>query len=431
MDIFDKIDETKGGTFGKYQNMAHGYFAFPKLEGETGPHMRFRGKDVLNWSLENYLGLANMPEIRTADAEAAAKWGLAYPMGARLISGQTTMHEKLEDEIADFVGKDDSVVVNSGYQAMVSIIDTMCSRYDVIVYDQDCHACIMDGVFIHKAKGGKSFAYPHNDIENCKKKLQMAQSYIEKESRTGGILVVTEGVFDLKGDMCELDKIIAMKEEIDFRLLLDDANGFCTTGNGGRGTADYYGITDKVDMIFGVFTKSLAGIGGFVASSEKVCNYLRYNMRSQLFAKALPMAMTDSTTKRLEIIKGKPELVDKLHNVANRLREGLKSNGIEVMSEGCSPIVPVLLRCTSTEDEEAAMNEALNMVVDVRENYGLFSSLAKDPVVPQGTIMLRLVATAEHTDEDVDYTVKSLGEVKRKLDAGEYAKQVPNVVISL
>ncbi|MCQ2230188.1 MAG: pyridoxal phosphate-dependent aminotransferase family protein [Bacteroidales bacterium] len=430
MDIFDKIDETKGGVLGKYQNMAHGYFAFPKLEGEIGPHMRFRGKDVLNWSIENYLGLANMPEIRTADADATTKWGLAYPMGARMISGQTSMHEKLEDEIATFVGKEDAVVVNSSYQAMVSIIDTMCSRFDVIVYDSECHASIMDGVFLHKAKGGKSFAYPHNDIENCRKKLQMAQSYIEKESRTGGILVVTEGLFDVKGDLCELDKLVALKEEVDFRILVDDAHGFGTIGANGKGTAEYYGVQDKIDMIFGVFAKSLAGIGGFIATTEKACDYLRYNMRSQLFSKALPAAITEGLLRRIEILKEQPQLRDQLHNVSAMLRKGLIGAGIEVTNSEGSPIVPVLLRCTC-QDEEASLNEALNMVLDIRENYGLFTSLAKHPVVPQGTILLRFVATAEHSDEDVEYTIRSLNEVKNKLDAGEYAKQVPNVVINI
>jgi len=431
VDIFDKIDETKGGTLGKYQNMAHGYFAFPKLEGEIGPHMRFRGKDVLNWSIENYLGLANMPEIRTADAEATTKWGLAYPMGARMISGQTSMHEKLEDEIATFEDKEDAVVVNSSYQAMVSIIDTMCSRFDVIVYDSECHASIMDGIFIHKAKGGKSFAYPHNDIENCRKKLQMAQSYIEKESRTGGILVITEGVFDFRGDICPLDKLVALKEDVKFRILVDDAHGFGTIGANGKGTAEFFGVQDKVDMTFGVFSKSLAGIGGFIATTEKVCDYLRYNMRSQLFAKALPMVVTEGLLRRIEIMKEQPQLRERLQYVANSLRKGLIGAGIETTSDEGSPIIPVLLRCTNQEEDESALNEALNMVVDVRENYGLFASLAKYPVVPQGTILLRIVATAEHTDEDVDITVEALKEVKNKLDAGEYAKQVPNVVINI
>ncbi len=426
MDIFDKIDETHGGSLGKYQSIAHGYFAFPKLEGEIGPHMRFRGKEVLNWSLNNYLGLANDPEVRKADAEAAAQWGLAYPMGSRMMSGQTTKHEELEERLAKFVGKEDAFLVNFGYQAMVSIIDTLCSRFDVIVYDSEAHACIMDGIFMHKAKGGKSFVFPHNDIDNCRKKLQMAQAYIEKEGRKGGIMVVTEGVFGMAGDLGALDKIAALKKEFNFRLLVDDAHGFGTMGPNGRGTAEHFGVMDQVDLAFGTFAKAMAGIGGFIASTEKVVNYLRYNMRSQIFAKSLPMPMVFGALKRLDLIEQHSEYREKLWTVAKALQKGFRDNGFDI-GNTASPVTPVYFKCSNIADEDDSVNEALNMVVDLRENYGIFCSIVKYPVVPRGTVMLRVIPTAAHTLEDVKYTIDTFVQLKNKLESGEYAKQAPNV----
>lgn len=426
MDIFDKIDETQGGSLGKYQSIAHGYFAFPKLEGEIGPRMRFRGKEVLNWSLNNYLGLANDPEVRKADAQAAADWGLAYPMGARMMSGQTSKHEELEDRLAKFLGKEDAFLVNFGYQAMVSIIDTLCSRFDVIVYDSEAHACIMDGIFMHKAKGGKSFVFPHNDIDNCRKKLQMAQSFIDKEERKGGIMVITEGVFGMAGDLGALDKIVELKKDFNFRLLVDDAHGFGTMGPNGRGTAEHFGVMDQVDLAFGTFAKAMAGIGGFIASTEKVVNFLRYNMRSQIFAKSLPMPMVFGALKRLDLIETRPELRTHLWEVAHALQKGFKDNGFDI-GNTASPVTPVYFKCSDIANEDDSINEALNMIVDLRENFGIFCSIVKYPVVPRGTVMLRVIPTAAHSLEDVDYTIKTFVELKRKLESGEYAKQAPNV----
>ncbi len=422
MDIFDKIEETQGGSLGRYQSFAHGYFAFPKLEGEIGPRMKFRGKEVLNWSLNNYLGLANNPEVRKADAEAAAQWGLAYPMGARMMSGQTTKHEELEDALAKFLGKEDAFLINFGYQAMISIIDTMCSRFDVIVYDSESHACIMDGIFMHKAKGGKSFVFPHNDIENCRKKLQMAKAYIEKENKHGGILVVTEGVFGMAGDLGALDKIAALKKDYEFRLLVDDAHGFGTMGPNGRGTAEHFGVMDAVDLAFGTFAKAMAGIGGFIAGTEKVVNFLRYNMRSQTFAKSLPMPMVIGALKRLELIQTHPEYREQLWTVAKALQKGLVENGFDIGTTQ-SPVTPVYFKYAvegTKEEVDEALTEAINMVVDLRENFDIFCSIVKYPVVPHGTVMLRVIPTAAHTLADVDYTIKTFVTLKNKLQSGEY-----------
>jgi glycine C-acetyltransferase len=408
VDIFDKISQNMG-PLGQYGKDAHGYFAFPKLEGEINPHMIFRGKEVLTWSLNNYLGLANHPEVRKADADAAKEWGLGYPMGARMMSGHTSKHEELESALADFVGKDDAYLLNFGYQGMVSIIDTLATRKDVIVYDSESHACIMDGIFLHKAKGGKSFVFPHNDIERCDKMLKMATNRARESG--GGILVITEGVFGMAGDLGHLHKITALKEKYDFRLLVDDAHGFGTMGTTGAGVAEHYGVTDKVDVIFGTFAKSMAGIGAFVASREDVIQYLRYNMRSQIFAKSLPMPMVIGALKRLELLKNSPELKEQLWKVVKALQKGLREEGFNLgVTE--SPVTPVFLNGT--------IPEATNLTMDLRENYNLFCSIVVYPVIPKGQIMLRLIPTAAHTLEDVEFTVKAFAEIKGKLAAGKY-----------
>lgn len=408
MDIFSKISENMG-PLGQYGKDAHGYFTFPKLEGDIHPRMKFRGKEVLTWSLNNYLGLANHPEVRLADANAAKDWGLGYPMGARMMSGHTSKHEELEAKLAEFVEKEDAYLLNFGYQGMVSIIDTLASRKDVIVYDSECHACIMDGIFLHKAKGGKSFVFPHNDIERCEKMLKMASKRAEESG--GGILVITEGVFGMAGDLGHLHKITALKEKFDFRLLVDDAHGFGTMGKTGAGVAEHYGVTDKVDVIFGTFAKSMAGIGAFVASREDVIQYLRYNMRSQIFAKSLPMPMVLGALKRLELLKSKPELKEQLWTVVKALQKGLREEGFNL---GCteSPVTPVFLNGT--------IPEATNLTMDLRENYNIFCSIVVYPVIPKGQIMLRLIPTAVHTIEDVQFTIKAFAEIKLKLEAGKY-----------
>lgn len=408
MDIFDKISENMG-PLGQYGKDAHGYFTFPKLEGEIHPHMIFRGKKVLTWSLNNYLGLANHPEVRETDGHASKDWGLGYPMGARMMSGHTSKHEELEAALADFVGKEDAYLLNYGYQGMVSIIDTLAGRNDVIVYDSECHACIMDGIFLHKAKGGKSFVFPHNDIERCEKMLSMATRRTRESG--GGILVITEGVFGMAGDLGHLHKISALKDKFEFRILVDDAHGFGTMGKTGAGVAEHYGVTDKVDVIFGTFAKSMAGIGAFVASREDVVQYLRYNMRSQIFAKSLPMPMVIGALKRLELLKTHPELREHLWTVVKALQKGLRSAGFN-LGHTESPVTPVFLNGT--------VPEATNLTMDLRENYNIFCSIVVYPVIPKGQIMLRLIPTAVHSLEDVDFTVKAFSEIKEKLEAGKY-----------
>ncbi|WP_245531758.1 aminotransferase class I/II-fold pyridoxal phosphate-dependent enzyme [Anaerophaga thermohalophila] len=408
VDIFDKISENMG-PLGQYGKDAHGYFMFPKLEGEIHPHMIFRGKKVLTWSLNNYLGLANHPEVREVDGQAAKDWGLGYPMGARMMSGHTSKHEELEAALADFVGKEDAYLLNFGYQGMVSIIDTLAGRNDVIVYDSECHACIMDGIFLHKAKGGKSFVFPHNDIERCEKMLSMATRRTEESG--GGILVITEGVFGMAGDLGHLHKIAALKDKFEFRILVDDAHGFGTMGKTGAGVAEHYGVTDKVDLIFGTFAKSMAGFGAFVASREDVVQFLRYNMRSQIYAKSLPMPMVIGAMKRLELLKTHSELREHLWTVVKALQKGLRTAGFN-LGHTESPVTPVFLNGT--------VPEATNLTMDLRENYNIFCSIVVYPVIPKGQIMLRLIPTAIHTLEDVDFTVKAFSEIKEKLEAGKY-----------
>ncbi|MFI3314774.1 MAG: pyridoxal phosphate-dependent aminotransferase family protein [Rikenellaceae bacterium] len=416
MDIFERIKKDAGGPIGQYLTLSHGYYSFPKLEGPIAPRMMFRGKEVLTWSLNNYLGLAAHPEVMKADAEAAAEFGMAYPMGARMMSGQTVWHEKLERELAAFVKKEDAFLLNFGYQGMVSIIDTLVTSKDVIVYDSEAHACIIDGLLLHKAKGGKRYVFPHNDIENCEKQLSRATKLAAE--RGGGVLVITEGVFGMKGDLGKLDKIVALKEKFNFRLLVDDAHGLGTMGATGAGTAEHYGVTEGVDIIFSTFAKSMAGIGAFVASDKQIVNFLRYNMRSQTYAKSLPMPMVKGALKRLELLQTHPEYKENLWTVVRALQNGFRERGLEIgVTE--SPVTPVYMR--------GGVEEATNIVVDLRENYNLFCSVVTYPVIPKGEIILRIIPTAVHTLEDVEYTLKCFAECKVKMDNGEYNKPMQNM----
>ncbi|UKJ06843.1 aminotransferase class I/II-fold pyridoxal phosphate-dependent enzyme [Solitalea lacus] len=409
MDIFEKIKE-KRGPIGQHSKWAHGYFAFPKLEGEIGPHMMFRGKEHLVWSLNNYLGLANHPEVRKADAEGAAQYGLALPMGARMMSGNSNNHEALEKELAEFVGFEDAFLLNYGYQGMLSIIDTLVDRHDVIVYDAESHACIIDGVRLHQ---GKRYVYTHNDMESLEKQLQRAEKLIEGTS--GAILVITEGVFGMSGVQGNLKDIVALKEKYNFRLLVDDAHGFGTMGKTGAGTHEEQGCIEGIDIYFGTFAKSMAGIGGFVASSEQVVEFLRYNMRSQTFAKSIPMPMVVGLRKRLELLKSNPQLKENLWKIVNALQGGLKELGFDIGKTN-SPVTPVFMH--------GSLTEATNLIVDLRENYGIFCSIVTYPVIPKGLLMLRLIPTAAHSLEDVKRTLSAFSEVKVKLSEGQYKETV-------
>ncbi len=413
MDIFDKIERNKG-PLGQYMKQAHGYFMFPKLEGEIGPRMKFRGKEVLNWSLNNYLGLANHPEVRKADAEAAAKYGMAYPMGARMMSGQTVFHEELETKLAHFVGKEAGYLLNYGYQGMVSIIDTLLDRKDVVVYDSEAHACILDGLRLHI---GKRFVYPHNDMGKCERELQRATKLAEQTG--GGILLITEGVFGMVGDLGKLDEIAALKKKYKFRLLVDDAHGFGTMGKTGAGTGEHFGVQDDIDVYFATFAKSMAGIGGFVAASADVVAFLAYNMRSQIFAKSLPMPMVIGALKRLEMLQTQPEHKDNLWKIVRAMQNGLRAKGFDI-GKGDSCVTPVFLH--------GSLAEATNIVVDLRENYAIFCSMVVYPVIPKGMILLRIIPTAVHTLEDVEYTISAFTEVAEKLKKGLYSKENMAVV---
>jgi glycine C-acetyltransferase len=411
VDLFEKLLQDRG-PLGKHSSVAHGYFAFPKLEGEIGPLMKFRGKEMLNWSLNNYIGLANHPEVRKADADSAAQYGLASPMGARMMSGNTNYHEQLESELSDFVGKEDTILLNYGYQGIMSAIDAMLDRNDVVVYDSEAHACIIDGLRLNL---GKRFVYPHNDIENLEKQLQRASKWVE---RTGGaILVITEGVFGMAGDLGKLDKIVALKEKFSFRLMVDDAHGFGTMGKTGAGTGEHFGVQKEIDLYFSTFAKSMASIGAFISSNEQVVEFLRYNTRSQIFAKALPMPLVIGALKRLEILRTQPQLREQLWTVVKALQSGLKEKGFNI-GKTESPVTPVLLN-GSTE-------EASQMIMDLRENYGIFCSVVVYPVVPKGIMILRLIPTAVHTLAHVDQTIKAFEEVAQKLKKGTYSNTYAN-----
>jgi glycine C-acetyltransferase len=404
-DIFEKVVRNMG-PLGTHIREAHGYFTFPKLEGEIGPKMIFNGKEKLNWSLNNYLGLANHPEVRKADAEAAAEFGMAYPMGARMMSGNSNPHEQLERELAAFVGKEDSILLNFGYQGVVSIIDAMVDRHDVIVYDAESHACIVDGVRLH---AGHRFQFKHNDMESCEKQLQRATRLVEKSG--GGIFVITEGVFGMSGNQGNLKGIVELKKKYNFRLFVDDAHGFGTMGKTGSGTAEEQGVIDEVDLHFSTFAKSMASIGAFVAGPKAILDYLRYNLRSQIYAKSLPMPLVIGALKRLELIRTKPELKENLWKIVNALQSGLKAAGFEIGSTS-TPVTPVVLNGT--------VAESTHLTFDLRENFDIFCSIVVYPVIPKGQIILRLIPTAVHTIADVERTIKAFTEIKNNLAAGKY-----------
>lgn len=415
-DLFERIQNNKG-PLGKWASQAEGYFVFPKLEGELGPRMKFQGKDILNWSLNDYLGLANHPEVRKADTDAAIEYGAAYPMGARMMSGHTKYHEQLEEELAAFVMKESAYLLNFGYQGIMSTIDALVTRNDVIVYDVDAHACIIDGVRLHS---GKRFTYRHNDVESMEKNLQRATKLAETTG--GGILFITEGVFGMRGQQGKLKEVVEMKKKYNFRLLVDDAHGFGTLGKTGAGAGEEQGVQDGIDVYFSTFAKSMANIGAFVAADKEIIDYLKYNLRSQMFAKALPMIQTIGSLKRLELLRNSSEIKDKLWVNVNALQNGLKAKGFNI-GDTNTCITPVYL--------EGSVPEAMVMVNDLRENYGIFLSIVIYPVIPKGIILLRMIPTTSHTLSDVDETLTAFEAIREKLENGTYKEIADKTKVDL
>ena len=408
MDLFEKRVNNMG-PLGSHAKEAHGYYTFPKLVGEISPEMEFRGKTKLVWSLNNYLGLANHPEVRRVDAEAAKEYGMALPMGARMMSGNSDIHEKLEAELSDFESKEATILLNFGYQGILSAIDALVDRRDVIVYDGESHACIVDGVRLHI---GKRFAYLHNDITSLEKQLEHAKKVV---TETGGaILVITEGVFGMRGDQGKLKEIVELKKKFSFRLFIDDAHGVGIMGKNGGGTGEEQGCQDGIDIYFGTFAKAFAMIGGFIAAEETIVEFLRYNMRSQVYAKSLPMPLVVGGLKRLDLMRKHPEFRDQLHNITNALQSGLKKAGFDI-GDTNTCVTPVYMK--------GSIPEATNIVIDLRENYNIFCSIVVYPIIPKGMMILRLIPTVIHTMEDVNYTVESFSKVKEKLEKGEYQSE--------
>lgn len=413
-DIFERLIKNYG-PIGQHRERAHGYFAFPKLEGEVSSKMKFRGQEMIVWSLNNYLGLANHPEVRKADADASAKYGLALPMGARMMSGNSDLHEQLEKELAEFVHKEDSILMNYGYQGIMSAIDAICGRHDVVVYDAECHACIIDGL---RMLPGHRFVFKHNDVEDCEKQLHRAQALVDKQ-QSGGVLVITEGVFGMAGDQGKLKEIAALKAKVPFRLLVDDAHGFGTLGKTGAGAGEEQGCQDDIDLYFSTFAKSMASIGAFMAGPRTIIDYIRYNIRSQIFAKSLPMPFVVGNLKRLELLRTQPILKDTLWKNALALQNGLKERGFDI-GKTDSVVTPVYMK--------GGVEEATAMVMDIRENYKIFCSIVVYPVIPKGHIIYRLIPTAVHTQEEIDLTLKAFSETKAKLDAGAYkVNEIPDM----
>ena len=413
-DLFEKIRKNKG-PLGKWASAAEGYFAFPKLEGPIGNRMKFQGKEVITWSINDYLGLANNPEVRKADADAASEHGSAYPMGARLMSGHTTYHEILQNNLADFIGKEAAYVLNFGYQGILSTIDSLVSKNDVIVYDVDSHACIVDGVRLHL---GKRFTFRHNDIQSLEKNLMRATKITDDTG--GGILVISEGVFGMRGEQGKLKEIVALKSKYNFRFLVDDAHGFGTLGDNGTGAGNEQGVMKEIDVYFATFAKSLASTGAFIAGDKEIIDYMKYNMRSQVFAKSLQLVLVKGAIKRLQMIKTMPELKQNLWNNVNALQNGLKERGFDIGStQSC--VTPVYLK--------GSIPEAMVLVKDLRENFGIFCSIVVYPVIPKGLILLRLIPTASHTIDDVNETLKAFSKIREKLTSGVYEEISKEIVV--
>ncbi len=412
MDLFEKVRARMGADLGKYAEVGHHYLAFPKLTGPLGPHMYFRGKPVLVWSLNDYLGLGSDPEVRQADAEAARQYGLAYPMGSRMLTGNTDEHEALERELADFIGKPDVFLLNYGYQGFLSVIDALLDRHDVVIYDSLSHACLIDGVRLTSAM---RMSFRHNDIAHLEERLKRAVAHVEKTG--GGILVITEGVFGMRGDLGALDKIAALKAKYPFRLLVDDAHGFGVMGATGRGVAQHYGVEEAVDIWLSTFAKTMALIGAFVAGEPEIIQYLRYHLRSQIYAKSLPIAVVIGARKRLSLIRQQPERLRRLWHTTRLLQSGLRESGFDIGPTE-SPVTPVYLYGSETE--------AIALVKDLRENFGIFCSVVTYPVIERGKIILRLIPTAAHTEADVERTLEAFRTIARRLQSGLYA-QVPEI----
>ncbi len=413
MDVFEKLVKD-GGPIGQHMDRAHGYFTFPKLEGELGPRMQFRGKEMIVWSLNNYLGLVNHPEVRKADTDAAAAYGMGNPMGARMMSGNTAKHEELEKVISKFVNREDTMLLNFGYQGIMSCIDALVNRRDVIVYDAESHACILDGVRLHM---GHRYAFKHNDIDDFDKQMQRATDFAAKNG--GGILVITEGVFGMDGEQGILKEIVTLKNKFEFRILIDDAHGFGYMGPTGAGADEEQGVQKEIDLYFSTFVKSMGSIGAFISGPKNVLKYLRYNTRSQIFAKSLPLMIVEGMLKRMEMVVNMPELRDKLWSNVKKLQSGLKERGFDIGKTN-SPVTPIYMK--------GDVPEATQMVMDLRENYHIFCSIVVYPVIPKGDIIYRIIPTAIHTDEDIELTLKAFEETKKKLDAGKYrAADIPDM----
>ena len=412
-DLFERRTENLG-PLGQFADFGHGYYFFPKLEGELGPHMRFDGREVISWSINDYLGLGNHPQVRKADADAAAEYGMAYPMGSRMMSGETDLHEQLEAELAEYTSKEACLLLNFGYQGVVSIVDAMVDRRDVLVYDKDAHACLYDGIRLHL--GGR-FAFEHNDMESLEQQLKKAT--VKAESTGGAIMVISEGVFGMRGQTGKLKEIIDLKDKYTFRLFVDDAHGFGMMGATGAGTGEHQGCQDGIDLYFSTFAKSMASIGAFVSGPANVIRYLKYSMRSQIYAKSLPMPLVKGALKRLDMIRTMPELREKLWHNVERLQGGLRKLGFDIGVTG-SCVTPVFMK--------GSLGEATVMVKDLRANHGIFCSMVVYPVVPKGVVLLRLIPTTSHSDDDIDKTLAAFEAVRARLESGEYAELAPNML---
>lgn len=400
-DVFAKCD-TEGGYFGKYRRAKDKYFTQPVLEGPIGPRMQFEGREVITWSINNYLGLAGDPDIHERARRTVETHGPWTPMGSRLMTGNSNRHMALEARLARFVGKEASVVFNYGYMGVIGTIHSLVDEADTVLIDSLSHACIVDGALL--ASRGKQFrVFRHNDMESLEEQLKAANA-----NRRGGLLLVTEGLYGMTGDQAPLAPICDLKDLYEARLLIDDAHGFGVMGPTGAGTAEHQGVQDRVDLYFGTFAKSFAAIGGVTAGDERVVDYIRYNARPNIFAKSLPMIYVEAVDAALDLVEKGSDRREQVWHIAHRLQAGLSALGYDLGSTD-SPITPVYIPAGSEET-------AVRAIRLMRSTYGIFVSAVTYPVVPRGVVLFRLTATAAHTDDDVDRTLEAFEKLRNDLD---------------
>ncbi|MCH9633796.1 MAG: 8-amino-7-oxononanoate synthase/2-amino-3-ketobutyrate coenzyme A ligase [Chlamydiae bacterium] len=400
-DLFHKCYQ-KEGLFSNVREGKDNYYAQPILEGPLGPHMTFNGQKMIVWSINDYLGLAGHPEPTARAKEVLEAFGTAYPMGARLMSGFTQNHQTFEAKLAKFAQKESALLFNYGYLGVLGVITSIMGPRDTVIIDHDSHACIVDGAKLATTRRNQFRVFRHNDMDHLEKILKSIN-----QDRKGGILIVTDGIYGMTGEVAPLKEICALKEKYNARLLVDDAHGIGIMGATGRGTGEHLGVQDKIDLYFSTFAKCFAGIGGFVAGDKEIIEHITWNARPVIFAKNLPLIYSDSLSATLDVIEREPERREKLWEIATYMQRRFKEEGFDI-GNTTSPITPVFLSISGLE----AIKDAIHIL---REEFHIFASGVMYPVVPRGVFLLRLVPSCRHTFDDVNKTIEAFIQIKERI----------------